>query len=274
VIIFYPPLEERSTLLQPLFVHELGHPTVEEHDLESKVLDRGDDEFDKERKQAIEDVAQAEGDPTSVAEAKVDEQLEIWVAEYLCDSLALHYTGPPYLFAFAAAVTSMTSTEVQDSHPPTTLRIKLMLDQLSNLGWARFLEERVPEIKSGLDHLGAASVQGQNPLEDFALSASASLADAVAEIARERLGESVFTAETFTKVESELGELLEERILPAQLQNEEPADRRAILLAGWLFRLKDDKMTAIPTALADNEFQDFLATAGEMSKVLETWRSL
>lgn len=284
VVVFFPPEETSSLLLHALFVHELGHPAVLEHKLLDRVIGTtaGDPSFATRFDKAVTDFAAAfSGDP---AEARfiLNRRLHSWVTELLCDALATAYVGPAYVFAFAAVVASTSSAEIPKDHPPTSLRLRIMLDQLKRRRWIALLRTRIPNVLAWLEYVASMASGPLVSHAQFLVDATTELAPEVRRASDDLLRSNVYRPKHYGAVGSEVESYLQHRILPAQLQDGAAPDRRSILLAGWMHVFGDDGIegnegdaaTSLPVGLMNHDFQEFLSKGLEMSAVLETWRSV
>lgn len=283
VVIFFPPRDDRAFLLHALFVHELGHSAVREHGLASAVITSKshDPAWASAFDAAVRDfAARHTNNDVITARLLLTQQLDRWVTELICDDFGTQYGGPPYLFAFAAVVSAISWNEPQSTHPPTTTRIRFILSELEERGWRPTLESGCPEVLEWLEHVaGAARASGIAPYEEFLIHAAEELRSTIRTEVAAILATHVYDPPDYDACCEEIQVLLEERVLPAQLKSGDPVDRRAVLTAGWLhvFRgsrapgSEGDDAASIPRAITNVEFQEFLAKAVEMSKVLETW---
>lgn len=278
VIVFFPPQETETVLLHSLFAHELAHSAIIEHKLVAETLrgHLGEKSFGSDFAALVKWLEGSWQLKAAEAEIRLTNNLTSWITELLCDAIAIEYLGPTYLLAFAAVVLSTSWSEPNQTHPPTTLRIGAMLTQLRQRGWEQHLEKAIPKTFRWLDGVGRIAQQPASPLEKFLVDWAEKLASDVSATAAARLGSHAYSPADFDPVTDEVMELLSRQILPSQLKDDSPIDRRTILLAGWLqvFNLYNDSPSSLSEGIANNEFQDFLGTAMEMSAILETWKSL
>jgi hypothetical protein len=278
IVIFYPPQDSASLLLHALFAHELAHPAIEEHQLLDTVLGShlADTQFQQDFEDAAQDFTSSTKIPIAASRIELRKSVNAWTTELLCDALATEYLGPSFLLAFGAVVLTTSWNEPQKKHPPTTLRVEQMLVQLGQRGWDGRLGSELPDTYAWFQDV-ASSGLGATPLyEQFLIDTARRVVDDVRATATTRLGGNSYTPGAFDAIADELMAFLRQRILPAQKGDGSAVDRRAIILAGWLYvfeSIKDDP-TSIPKGLENDELQEFLATALEMSSVLETWRGL
>jgi len=272
-VVSYLPYEQDSTLLNALFAHEIAHSTVEEEDLVDSVLTAKTSDFDGAFDKLAAELAAENQAPLSKAEEKLRDRVDSWVTELLCDSLATYYLGPSYLFSIAPTVIATGLDDFSDTHPPTAIRVKHILDALVNAGWRTPLEARIPTVMKWLDSVASVTPSAVNGIENLCLETCDLFQAQIERIAADRLTGAVFEAGDFNEQVDEMMDFFDQRILPAQMRDRSAADRRSILLGGWLFNLKEDQVEDIATAIEDAEFQGFLAAALEMSFVLEAWNS-
>jgi len=284
VVISYPRLEEERILLHPVFVHELAHEAVDRHALRDLVYGRHPDiddlnsRFGEAVAAAVEHQQAITGQAPSAEEAAVMLRgaLNGWLEELLCDHLALGYLGPSYLLAAAAFLLPVSSTEPSGTHPPSSLRARLLLDFLDDLNWREFLDSRIPTIMEWLQAVTAQSPRGPVPDHvSFVQAAVVELAEPMRRVTTEHLGSATFHPAHYTSVAEQLEPMLENQVPPVQLQTGGAAGRREILVASWLHSLTrfGADTASLNSALADLELQRFFAKALEMSFVLEHWRS-
>lgn len=276
VVVFFPPQETQTVLLHSLFTHELAHSAIFEHNLVAEVLrgHLGEKAFKADFAALVKWLEHNRKLRTAEAEIELANNLTSWITELLCDAIAIEYLGPTYLLAFAAIVLSTSWSEPNQTHPPTTLRIRAMLNQLRLRGWEPGLKSAIPKTFGWLDGVGGLTHQSSSPLEKFLVDWTDRFAADVRASAASQLGPDAYTPGDYDSVSQEVMELLSRQILPSQLKDGAPIDRRTIFLAGWLqvFELYEDSPSSISKGVANDEFQDFLGTAMEMSAILETWR--
>jgi len=283
VVVIYPSLEEDRTLLHPIFLHELGHETVNREGLRDRVKSAHPDIADLDRRfnEAVAEMRhehEARGEAISEAEAGATLRgvLDAWLEELLCDHLALAYLGPSFLFAAASFLLPTSSAEASRTHPPSSLRMSFLLAFLQELGWRPLLDERTPNVMKWLDDIASLDrTTSTDHAGAFVRQALRELVEPVQRIAIEALGDH-FRPEAYAEVAEQLAQRLEHEIPPVQLETAQPAGRREILLACWLYcfglpTLGDDPAT-LQGALAEVERQRFFAKTIEMSFVLEQWR--
>jgi hypothetical protein len=278
IVLFFPPQEMQTALLHSLLAHELAHAAVDQHRLVEGVLKNHRDTaaFRKDFKEVAQWLADSYSITLPEARFRLNGHLDSWTTERLCDAIAIEYLGPTYVLAFAAVVLATSWSEPSQTHPPTTLRIAAMLEQLRLRGWDQLLQTAIPRTFSWLEGVGSAPMPRPPQHERFLIDWTHKFAADIDAAAVSRLGSSAYSPREFDAVSPEISELLELEILPSQLLDREAIDRRAILLAGWLqvFELHGDSPSSIAKGNLNDKFQDFLGTAMEMSVILETWKQV
>ena len=327
IVLSYPGADENTVLLHPLFGHELGHTAVMQSGLseDESMLDAVVDPmlsdaafrsnlaraiFDglafthpelhklpspgtDEQTDRVEDAHEVESVAFEVAARydTLERQLRSYAEELICDAVGIETMGPSYLFSFAAVVLSTSHDQPGRQHPPTVVRIRLMVEQLEESGWVDDLEERegsgyhpVPETIAWLkDVAGRAPTLEPGGLK-FVVESLSEAGDRVRAAVRAHLGEGAcFRPDHYEAVAENIADYLELFILPVEsppTQDDEgrprrgvAIERRSLLLAGWIYMFKElgDAPLTLSTSLLNDDFQLFLTKALEMSRVAEEW---
>jgi hypothetical protein len=256
-------------------VHELGHTAIGEHDLADQVVDNDPDRTSLAAvyASAVGAFAADEAIQPTEAAALIDDGLAYWLEEVICDALALLFLGPSYLLSFGAFGLSMSRSEPSDDHPPLTLRLGLMLQALEFDGWLDVLRSTIPRTLVWLEDFASTPAEPGNRAIEFLRDAMVALWPTVYREMKAYLNAGVYDPAAFEAVAAAIDERLTLWILPAQLEDGSPTDRRALLLAGWLhlIRVAGDDPSEIATILKRRRFHDFLSKALEMSAVAEKW---
>lgn len=283
IVLFFPLKESDSVLFHAVFAHELGHAAVDEHKLVDAVLTpiQADPTFLASLAQAAAFFQATFGLDATAAERVARARLAGWTEELLCDAVALHYLGPSYLFGFTGFVLASNWTDPQPTHPPPTLRVGLLMEQLTTLGWDVWLQAARPDLWAWFEWVRATLLPPMSPDNEFLRDVANERSDAIRATAQARVGGATYVPATFAPHETDLAALLQRRILPAELAGA-PVDRRNILLAGWMYSLvsnpdgtpRVDAPAALSDALTEIGLQRFIAKALELSTVAETWSEL
>lgn len=274
IVLNYPLSDSDRLLLHPIFGHELGHPGVDEHDLVADLQSKldGDPDFSSALSDAVNMMGHYWAADASKIAGSIRARLGAWIEELLCDHLAVEAAGPAYLWAFASFVIPLSYGEPAPSHPPNTLRVKLLLDQLADRGWIPFMERVAPVVTVWLNEIASHAGEHLEPPYGFLRDQVIEHAPLLREAAEKRAGNGAFKAATSTDASDEAAHLLERLILPVGL--DAPLDPRCILLGGWqeAFRRHGDGPSGLVKALNDQGLQDLIGKAIEMSVVTSMWK--
>jgi hypothetical protein len=278
IVLNYPLSDGDRLLLHPLFAHEIGHASVHEHNLVSAV-ETGLDSRETFSVPFNETVQAMKSYWPAAGEARINgtlrAMLRAWIEELLCDHLATEAMGPAFLLAFACFVMPLSYGEPGNIHPPTTLRVSLMLEHLRRRGWDPYLDSVTPGVKSWLENVGADAA-GPAPAPSFAFFRDQFVGNAeiLQDTAKTRVGAHCLDPATSISAADEAAALLDASVLPVGL--DEPLHGRAILLGGWqsAIRRHGDRPEGLVRALADHRLQDLVGKAVEMSTVVTSWRAM
>jgi hypothetical protein len=264
VVFFLPAGDPSNALLMPILAHEVGHAAVERGDLGGEVLRRVD--ATKLNGLFATCLARAGNpDPTPWQIHFVG-----WLDELLCDALATVLCGPSMLFA-AAAFLPASDPGTLGSHPFPGDRIRLCLEQLSELGWDEVLNANCPNTTTWLRALTPPLSSG-DPREEFLRGSVDLLKEPLLAVAKEHAS-GALNPQDFRAVSHRLAELITAQIPPAQVDGD-PADPWAITLAAWLrqFVACGDSVGALAAAVSNREFNDFVHKSIEMARIARLWR--
>jgi hypothetical protein len=279
IVLNYPLSDGDRLLLHPLFAHEIGHASVQEHNLVSLVERRLND--DQEFIDAFEEVVAVMAEQWTTDEATIARTIEVrlrtWIEELLCDHLATEAMGPAFLFAFVCFVMPLSYGEPGHAHPPATLRVRLMLEHLERRGWGTYLGSVAPRVEEWLktirDDASASFTGAFADVFTFFRSQLTRNASIIQDTARERLDRHWLDPAITVSEANEVARLLDASILPVGL--DQPIPGRAIVLGGWQAALRHhgDRPEGLVHAVADRRLQDLVGKAVEMSTVVSSWRS-
>jgi hypothetical protein len=272
IVLAYPAREATSALLHGAFMHELGHPAVDHHNLLSAVADSA---LSSPGFISRMDVIFGEGnDATTVRNKRsITKRVEDWIEELICDQLALAFLGPSFLFCFAGMALPVTWNEPQDQHPNATMRVRFMVNTVTERGWDELLNTPVPRIWEWFQEAATIGPSLSDPVTQLLVEVCEGVESEIRQNAERVLGDLIFDSDSYLGAANRIAELLDNEILPAQLDVHTAADHCHILLSGWLHVIKRHGGTprAIPASLKDREYQRFIAKALEMSTTFRAW---
>jgi hypothetical protein len=277
IVLNFPLTDAHRLLLHPIFAHELGHSSVDEHGLCTELVKRmrAEPSFAPARKAAVDAVqAQAPGAPRANIEATIDEMLVDWSTELLCDALGLEAGGPAFLLALVSFLIALGYGESGDKHPPTTARIKVALEHLRARGWDAYLARHAPVLTSWFDKMAGDATPAVNEPTGFLRDTLLAHAGDIEDIVAGRLGGAALDAAACQRDADRAAKLLKLDILPVEYEGR--LSRLGILTGGWQHALAihGDSPDALVDAIADDRLQDLLGKALELNAVLEAWETL
>jgi hypothetical protein len=281
IILNFPALEARSFPLLPLFAHEIGHTVVTKYGLVDKVLSksRADSDFAKALKESKTALMEHQKINLFRANLIIEERLELWTTELLCDQLAMQHLGPSYLLAFSAYVLPLSWDAPGPRHPPTTFRIARLLNWVAKTPWEDMLRTRLPVSLAWLEK-ASSSPHGLGPALSLLLDALDQAQAHLSSVVSETLDHNVYAAGSYLELSGYLDEQLQHEILPVQHPvTRKPFDPRAILIAGWLSLHEEAAEAAadgetpatLCEALSNWNSNAFFTKALELSRVLNIW---
>ncbi len=276
IVLNYPLTDSDRLLLHPVFAHELGHASVNEHQLARQVEtnleeDPGFSSALGETVSAMKVVWPA-ATTTQIA-STVRAWLRAWTEELLCDCLALETMGPAFIWAFAAFAMPLAYGKPGQIHPPNTVRVRLALDHLSSRGWQGFLGRAAPDVTAWLEDVASDATSPLPAPFAFLRDQFVKNAPVLRAVVADRVEEGILDRERCEAEAEEAEELLDHLILPVGLDS--VLSPRSIILGGWLGAIKrhGDRPKAIVSALADRQLQELVGKAIEMSTVTNAWRT-
>ncbi len=279
IIVSYPVHEPDSLFLHLIIAHELGHSAIAEHNLDQEVYRRDPNPTGTRDtlSQAVAEYLTQEGGTPAAARGRLRVILRHWLAELICDALAVGFLGPSYLLTAAAFGAPFDGPEPSETHPPLTLRTHLLIERLTSWGWIPLLQAGMPETFAWMLETSTRPQQAAHRTYFLRLEeAIRNLSKTIEDVVSAHLGADLFQLDAHASNADELSALLERDILPAQLLDRSPASRRSIILSGWMhaFAKHGDQPVALASIVGDRDQQRFLTKALEMSVVLERWATL
>ena len=277
IVLNYPISDADRLLLHPIFAHELGHASVDEHHLVSVVETQLDNDsaFNTALQSTVADMASNHWTalaPTQIS-GIIRARLRDWIEELLCDHLAIEALGPSFIWSFVLFVLPLGYGEPGEEHPPNTVRIKLALDHLTRRGWRPYMERVAPDVTSWMDEIAGEATGVLDPPFDFLADQLMSHASVLQDVAMKRSGSGALDASASEPQAEEAADLLRRLILPVGLTT--PLGARTILLGGYqhAFQEHGDTPSGLIAALDDRRLQELVGKAIEMSTVASVWEA-
>jgi hypothetical protein len=275
VIVAYPIQEPDSLFLHLIIAHELGHSAVTEHKLVQEVLRRDPDRPTTATTlgDAVDEFVTANRVTRAAATGMIRAMVRNWLTELICDGLATAILGPSFLFTAAAFSTPFEPTESSDTHPPFTLRTRLLIERLDAAGWRPLLERAAPSTFNWIETTRTRPMPARAAYFDRLEEALERLAPTIHGVITRHVSGGEFLPAAHDPVEDELARLLDANILPAQLLDRSAVPRRSIILAGWTdsFIKHGDEPEKLAEIVGDRDQQRFLTKGLEMSVILDRW---
>lgn len=285
IILNFPSLDKSCFLLLPIYGHELGHTAVVMHKMLAPTLAplRADANFTTAFNAARDELAKRQNITPRRASYLINQKLELWTTELLCDQIGLQYLGPSFLLTLSTYLIALGWNDPGPRHPPTTLRVAHCLAWIEENSWAPFLEGCMPTAFEWIREVGRAPRKSTvDPIDLFLIEAVEEVAPEVSAIVAGHLGSSTYLPAAYDPVSSHLQSLLDNEILPVQHpETDQPFDRRAILTVGWASiyaeAMKEgagDTSRTLCLALTRDRSHEFFTKALEMAVVLANWRAI
>ena len=148
-IYFFPFLEQRGLLYQPLLFHEFGHLLYVCHKPEM-------DDLVGELQRDIEDVLappsqrnDRHADIQAIQRQAIVDTWYRWAQELFCDAVGITIGGPSFLRAFSGYLSTMQRGDFyrlpadlqRSNHPVTWLRVRLLVNRARQSGFTDLAEE-------------------------------------------------------------------------------------------------------------------------------------
>ena len=261
LVITFPRVEAENVLLHCVIAHEIGHGLYQKSNLRALLLPLISIEKQKIDTlvsaifQAEVDAARArENDPAQLSlypsenEVKaritrfMNDTASNWLEELCSDAIGLTLFGPAYFFAIIHLVVSFQLIDnPSPSHPPNTLRIRLLLLMLGTWGKNEstldLLKELPPDVNSFIDQWKAISIEPPPPsIFDMIIDPITRILERIGESAKRLVGTNRYPNDA-KKLVDDLSESVLNCIPPNELRRAESStiypDIILILNAGW-----------------------------------------
>lgn len=275
VVVFLPRREEATGLLHPLIVHELGHAADEQKGLVEDIWVQA-----KKRKRlskrfalAVKELKDDQDLDAETARNHVAERLRFWIAEDLCDTIAVHHLGPSYLYSFLAEVVAGNIDQPGSKHPSPRQRVRHLINDLNDLGWLGYMHDADPVLEQWITAHCERKIS-YGGLTDFLVWAIDELHPTIRKATRKLLRSRIFRPDG--EHLSEVEELLSAGVPPAQRRSGEPVSGEAVLLACWHAALQENGggPAALPEAVDSSQFLDLLPAALELVGLTHAWKAM
>lgn len=163
-IYFFPCLEQRGLLYQPLYFHEFGHLLYVCHKQEM-------DDLVGELQREIEDMLMPASQRNDIhADAQAAHRQSVvdtwykWAQELFCDAVGLTIGGPCFLRAFSGYLGTMERGDFyrqpsdlrRSEHPVTWLRVRLLVERARRAGFPQVATEINAEWRLVAGTMGVA----------------------------------------------------------------------------------------------------------------------
>jgi hypothetical protein len=162
---FFPSIEQRGLLFQPLLFHEFGHLLYACHKAEM-------DDLVGELQRAVED-ALVPGSSRNDAHASAQAERRAlivrvwyrWAQELFCDAVGFDIGGPAFLHAFGVYLSRLDASDFArrpeqlalSHHPITALRVQFLTRRAESAGFGDFADRMRQEWAALSDVLGVVT---------------------------------------------------------------------------------------------------------------------
>jgi hypothetical protein len=231
-VYYFPVVEQRGLLYQPLLIHEYGHFLYKIHrrEMDDLVAELQEDVLHLLRS------SRYRNDLYSQEQAQTRREIAhtwyAWTQELFCDSVGLTVGGPSYLYAFSIYLHTLQESDFRREpdmlrgslHPPRWLRIQFLAHTANSLRLTETAAEIVTEWENVRDLLGIT--------EDYYGYYSSDLDDAI----EETLGDMLTEANPRQFTDSEIS-----------VDQWNPNSDTPIQLLNWAWRVYRGNPTGYPS---------------------------
>lgn len=271
VVVFIPRREERSGLLHPLIVHELGHAADSRHGYVSTIMQRAStrSRLPKKFSDLVTQFAAVQKCTNAEAADRLYEMLRSWIAEMFCDSFAAHFLGPSYLYSFLVEVGAASLDDASVTHPPPRQRIRTILGTLDRLGWTDLMHDQDPALDAWVRETAQVSAP-YTGLWEFLTWAMDDLHAVIRKEVERSLGGASLSANA--TLLDEIALLLAAGIPPSQLEGG-AVSRRLVILASWYAAISAEGggPKALAVAPDSEELAKLMPAALELGALVDAW---
>jgi hypothetical protein len=246
-VVNIPAVEAGEILIHGLLAHELGHPLYKRHGLAGKLLPniKVKDELVRNLVKMLSEAPKGQQNPTPELRLRewVTEQVTSrttgWVVELSCDAIGLRLFGPAMFFAAVHLMIAFKHLdEGSKTHPPSRLRIKLMIRMLKQLYSVDKWHDKLQAFMRDWDAISADAIAPRSMFDQLAIE---SIDDKVLDLIAETSSMAVpdtqsYTTKQFEEDSAELTRLLINYIPPGERGSygrAVPVALASIINAGW-----------------------------------------
>ncbi len=259
MIISFPEVEMKNTLLHCILAHEIGHGFYSKENLSDKLMEII---YKNIKKRDIEKVSQLfyrmiskkkEGKseqpslfPTELQvkemiTSRVNEIIQNWVEELASDSIAICILGPAYYFAFIHFITSCSYiNDSSYSHPSPKMRILFMSWLMRNkkLNYIEIFDGKMSDFYSKWLKIAQSPSVEDDPMILLIMKSLENKSDEMGEQIIKSMKDKVLSLDELKDLQ-ELKKLILHIIPPNEIvgfkdRRVRPANIYSILNAGWL----------------------------------------
>jgi hypothetical protein len=206
-VYYFPVVEQRDLLYQPLLIHEYGHLLYKTHRQEM-------DDLVAELQEDILHLLQSSrfrNDLYNQEQTQTRREIAYtwyaWTQEFFCDAIGLTMGGPSYLYAFSIYLHTLQGSDFRREpdflrgslHPPRWLRIQFLARRATSLGLAKTAEEIITEWKDVRDLLEITEDYYGYYSPDLDEAIEETLSDMLTEIEPRRFTDSEVSADQWNR---------------------------------------------------------------------------
>jgi len=258
-VLSFPSIHRDNIVPTILLAHEVGHFFSNIKNLEKKVYPEIKLDYstftDYINKTVLKEKEQFSDQKTQTLIANNWEYLwksiQSWIRELLADAIGFRLTGPVFVFMLSETLLSISHhSEMTDEHPPPSMRIKIILEQIEKKEFIKKLDEEnkknLQELMQQIsDYIITPPIPQENFLLQFVFNTVSKVIDEINKIADGETQKFQYDTQHFINDVPNLMNKLNQMIPPCEMERETPADVISILNAGIIY-----KMTGVITSFS------------------------
>ncbi len=270
-VISFPSIHRDNIIPTILLAHEVGHFFSNIKNLESRIYPEIKLDY-SEFTNYINETILSEKEQISDQKTRtlvadnwefLWKSIQSWIKELLADAIGFRLTGPVFVFMLSETLLSISHhSEMTDEHPPPSMRIKIILEQIEKKDFLKNLEgehkKNLEELLEQIsDFINTPSLPQENFLLQFVSNTVFTVIDKINEIVDEETKNFQYKNDQFTKDVPILMKKMDELIPPCEMGKESPADVISILNAGIIYKMtwmKNNKYN-IENSIQRKEFE-------------------